>query len=1112
MNSLTRLIFLGFSCAAQFSIALAQTYQPTNNPVDQNSADGDETFVTVDPRNPQHLMAVWNDYRIPFGTLPNPNPGFGFSSNGGTNWTTNILTTTSGLPPGYDGGFDPTCGFDGLGNAFYAYVAFTRDPVTYTVFVSRTTNDGATWFPAVVVTPSITHDQQDKPYLGIGPDNKIYVTLTDGAPPQPNTHIYTIFSVYSSDTGNSFHAPDTMASYLTGGAGAQSALGNPLSSNDVELTSFAGGSVPAIAPNGDVYVVWLDIDASGNARIKIRKKANGGSGYNAAVNVTPNPISLAIKFLITYPPIRASSIPAIAINPLNNYLYVAWTENNSGDLNIYYNRSSDGGNTWCPTGGSSSCNGTLATESSVNHQYFPQLSASSTGTISLAYYQGTTTTVDTYIAELYKGSQAFYAPNKKITSLPGVPGAHSSPKHAMDYMGLASTYGGDVYPCWSDFSSTSTNPYSALYNSVLKLAYENRALDNSATWHNGGRHAAKGGGKLHEAFTSGGDIIYRRSPNTLGQSWELTRRANSVIGGNTTSSVIAASGNSVHLVWERSVGSFLFDIYYSRSTDNGTSWSTPITLPGCTNIAVSSNQWNTYPVIAELNATPKQVVVAFTTSSGLKYTRSTDNGVTWLGTPSSISTLYPTYAWYLSLAPGSNYLTLCYDYRLNGVYSRTYNGTSWSSEANVNAGTGTIFDRQSSIAVDDQDRPIAAWCSQKSGQSEYRILYRQGTAANTWSPGFVEFAKTTGISDYYPSITYLSRNGTYGIDIVYYRSTNEVRVNKSISGSWQTPVTLSTSGQWANTSLENNSSGYPVRAWTDQTAIPYELKRSSDGDPKVAATGYEHHRRVVLQSIQNRSTLELEVAQPVISRTSGELLSLPFKLVDMTQIKSVSLGDIWGYVGTDAVTLPSDVKWLSLGKTVVSEAFHDSTGTTGANTFGSIPPYSLQVLDGQTGKPISTLDADGASGTATLDVSAFAGRSVVLRPSLNISTSLGSNLTLGVGDIYYEQNTINKQGPVVPLTSPSIFELSDNYPNPFNPSTRITYVVPVQSEVRLKVFDVLGGVVATLVRGIKDAGKESVEWDASGVASGVYFYRLEATSTNNPARTFTGVKKMLLVR
>ena len=95
---------------------------------------------------------------------------------------------------------------------------------------------------------------------------------------------------------------------------------------------------------------------------------------------------------------------------------------------------------------------------------------------------------------------------------------------------------------------------------------------------------------------------------------------------------------------------------------------------------------------------------------------------------------------------------------------------------------------------------------------------------------------------------------------------------------------------------------------------------------------------------------------------------------------------------------------------------------------------------------------------------------------------------------------------------PSTFGLSQNYPNPFNPTTIVNYDLPNRSTVVLKIYNLLGQVVAILVDGIQNAGYKSVEWNASGAASGIYIYSLEATSETDPARTFTQVRKMLLVR
>jgi hypothetical protein len=88
---------------------------------------------------------------------------------------------------------------------------------------------------------------------------------------------------------------------------------------------------------------------------------------------------------------------------------------------------------------------------------------------------------------------------------------------------------------------------------------------------------------------------------------------------------------------------------------------------------------------------------------------------------------------------------------------------------------------------------------------------------------------------------------------------------------------------------------------------------------------------------------------------------------------------------------------------------------------------------------------------------------------------------------------------------PSEFKLAQNYPNPFNPSTRIEYQLSKSGYVTLKIYDILGREIKTLVEGNEKAGNYSVSFNATKLASGVYFYRLSANG-------FTSVKKMVLAK
>lgn len=91
------------------------------------------------------------------------------------------------------------------------------------------------------------------------------------------------------------------------------------------------------------------------------------------------------------------------------------------------------------------------------------------------------------------------------------------------------------------------------------------------------------------------------------------------------------------------------------------------------------------------------------------------------------------------------------------------------------------------------------------------------------------------------------------------------------------------------------------------------------------------------------------------------------------------------------------------------------------------------------------------------------------------------------------------------VSVPKRFALDQNYPNPFNPTTAISYQLSAVGFVSLKVYDLLGREVATLVDEVRPAGFYTVRWNASSMPSGVYLYRLQT-------RDFVQTKKMILLK
>ncbi|MBK9097156.1 MAG: T9SS type A sorting domain-containing protein [bacterium] len=109
---------------------------------------------------------------------------------------------------------------------------------------------------------------------------------------------------------------------------------------------------------------------------------------------------------------------------------------------------------------------------------------------------------------------------------------------------------------------------------------------------------------------------------------------------------------------------------------------------------------------------------------------------------------------------------------------------------------------------------------------------------------------------------------------------------------------------------------------------------------------------------------------------------------------------------------------------------------------------------------------------------------------VNVNKFMYSHLPTGIEQIEGELSTYN---------------LSNNYPNPFNPTTTIKFQIPEMGFIALKIYDILGNEITTLVNEELQAGNYEVEFDASSISSGIYFYRLQSGS-------FVETKKMILLK
>jgi hypothetical protein len=164
----------------------------------------------------------------------------------------------------------------------------------------------------------------------------------------------------------------------------------------------------------------------------------------------------------------------------------------------------------------------------------------------------------------------------------------------------------------------------------------------------------------------------------------------------------------------------------------------------------------------------------------------------------------------------------------------------------------------------------------------------------------------------------------------------------------------------------------------------------------------------------------------------------------------------------------------------------------------SIDRYAIERGAGGTFAEVGAINAIGNTDTtqayeyvdtpASGAVYEYRIRQITNDGAQELSPAMSVNTTTGVRD---------------DAVSPYTFGLSQNYPNPFNPATTVRYSLASSKTVTLKIFDVLGRAVATLINDVRPAGIHTVEWNASNVSSGVYFYELRAGE-------FRAVKKLIV--
>jgi hypothetical protein len=230
-------------------------------------------------------------------------------------------------------------------------------------------------------------------------------------------------------------------------------------------------------------------------------------------------------------------------------------------------------------------------------------------------------------------------------------------------------------------------------------------------------------------------------------------------------------------------------------------------------------------------------------------------------------------------------------------------------------------------------------------------------------------------------------------------------------------------------------------------------------------------------------------------------------------------------IGFDVVSAASQVMngfQIKMQNTTANSilAFTSTGWTTAYNGTYSVPGSGWQMVTLQTpfyytggSNLLIEICYNNSSYTSNTTVNGAAATGRNVHQHSDLSSGDGCTAITSPGSTYTtlpNLKLVMNPGPPLGITQkgneiPAKYELAQNYPNPFNPTTKINFAIPKQGLVTLKVYDVLGREVANLVNEVKTAGNYIVDFDASYLASGVYFYKLEVNG-------FSDVKRLVLIK
>ncbi|HEX2865485.1 MAG TPA: M6 family metalloprotease domain-containing protein [Ignavibacteriales bacterium] len=643
-------------------------------------------------------------------------------------------------------------------------------------------------------------------------------------------------------------------------------------------------------------------------------------------------------------------------------------------------------------------------------------------------------------------------------------------------------------------------------NAVVTANYKGHLLSNtnSATGGSGSQRkiTKDSGGKLHLVYESMGKIWHTTSSDG-GANWTPEEQISG--SGTATSPSIASSAsaypfNDVFCVWQETSGSvrnlFLKSLQNPGETVLLDSDAANIDLQP--SVGISSDDYAVLVAYKKMNAGKYQMHYKYSDDCGYSFYY---GGPVFLGTP--IMDNNPSIAWNQKLWKFMVSTTYTAGPLRVNLYSFDYYDPFWTGVAEMYSSSqipaAPVY---SQVAIDGTGRTHVSWIA-------YDDYYGNNSAAmhRSYKDGVL-----SGISTfrdeviYEPSIIYATLSGHNdaldgGVSMFYSAGGTMTLFNMiSLNGtSWNglNYITPSAPIKYP-TALEKAPAGSMTYVTAKGSAMPYQIATQTVNN---TSSGGSYRLKSSSENASNSSSLEnvktfrrLEIIDTT-SKIPGRLVvqvgnfkgsSLSFYKSDSLKKKDIPISS---FMRTEGFTFEKDAS-------VSTELWVKKTG------WKSDLKIRLELVEEGSGKVIQKVSEQSLG----MKDSILEEKTLKVK---NMLESLKAYLRLSVDGIAKENLIVNNmeyyllssgqdkvQKPekeiVESETAPVEYALSQNYPNPFNPTTVINYEIPKTSKVTLKVYDMLGKEVATLVNEYKEQGRYYVKFNASNLPSGTYIYEMRA--------------------